>query len=159
MAESDVRQFMGYHSSALRLIVRGCDNAAVHKHISAGQRKGIDGLIVHAMKFERIRHTTRGQLLIQPRAELCQVRIHPRCIAKRQLLLRIGGGSFAEGYVVLRRKPVPARFELCPVRGCNRNREEAQGQEKAGRSPMMSSGRPEPSMPSPFDSLRFSLPD
>src|SRR5260370_29110502 len=146
---------MGHHMSEVGLIVRGFDNAAVHKHISAGQRKGIDGLIVHAMKFERIRHTTRGQLLIQTRAELCQVRIHPRCIAKRQLLLRIGGGSFAEGYVVLRGEPVPARLELCPLRERARNQEKAQAQEKAGRSPMMSSGRPEPSMASPFYSLRF----
>src|SRR5258708_34879375 len=146
---------MCHHSSELRLIVRGFDNAAVHKHISAGQRKGIDGLIVHAMKFERIRHTTRGQLLIQTRAELCQVRIHPRCIAKRQLLLRIGGGSFAEGYVVLRRKPVPARLELCPLRKCARKREKAQGKEKPSHPSAMRSERPEPSTAAPFDSLQF----
>src|SRR5712692_1111131 len=159
MAESDVRQLMGHHSCELRLIVRGFDNAAVHKHISAGQRKGIDGFIVHAMKLEWILHATCGQLLRQTRAEFCQVGIHLRCVAKRQLLFSIGGGSLAESYVVLRREPVPARFELCPLRKCDRNQEKAQGKEKPSHPSAMRSERPEPSTAAPFDSLRFLLAD
>jgi hypothetical protein len=64
------------------------------------------------MEFERILHATRGQLLGQTRTQLCQVSIDLRCIAKRQLLFGIGGGSLAETYIVLRGEPVPPRFEL-----------------------------------------------
>jgi len=83
MAESHVRQLMCHHSSELCLIVSGLDRAAVHKHKSAGQSKGIDGFVIHAMKFERVLYPTRGQLLRQTRANLCQVSIDLRCVAKR----------------------------------------------------------------------------
>ena len=116
MAESHVRQLMCHHSRELCLIVRGFDRAAVHKHKSAGQGKGVDGFVIHAMKFERVLYPTRGQLLRQTHANLCQVSIDLRCVAKRQLLFSIGGGSFAEVYVLLRGELVPARPELCPLR-------------------------------------------
>ena len=112
---------MGHHARKLRLIVRGFDRSAIYKHISARQGKRIDGFVVHAMKFEGVLHSTRGQLLRQPRAQLCQVSIDSWGIAKRQLLFRIGGSSLAEGDVVLGRKLVPARFELRPLRRRTRN--------------------------------------
>src|SRR6266478_3744016 len=57
VAQRDVRQLMRHHCGELRFIIRGFDRAAVYEHISARQRKSIDGFVVHAMKFERILHT------------------------------------------------------------------------------------------------------
>src|SRR5258708_34946702 len=133
MAESNVRQLVRHHSSELRLIVRDFDRATVHKNISAGQCKGIDRFVVHAMKFEWILHAARGQLLRQTRPQLRQVSIDLRCVAKRQLLFRLRGGALAEIDVVLGGEPVPARLEWCPLRRCLRNLKESQDQEKTSR--------------------------
>ena len=121
MAQGHMRQLVRDHSSELRLIVRCFDRSAVHKHVSAGQSKSIDGFVVHAMKFEGILHSTCRQLLRQPRAKLRQVGINPRCVARRQQLFSIRGCSLAEAYVVLRRKLVPTLFELRSLRRCVRN--------------------------------------
>ena len=83
VTQSDVRQFVRHYASKLRLIVSGLDRAAVHKHVSAGQGKRVDGLVIHAMKFERVLHSARWQLLRQARAQLCQVSIHFWRIARR----------------------------------------------------------------------------
>src|SRR6267154_1133241 len=115
MAESHVRQLMCHHSSELCLIVRGFNRAAVHKHKSAGQSKGVDGFVIHAMKFERVLHPTRGQFLRQTRANLCQVSIDLRSVAMRKLLFSLGGSSFAEAYILVRGELVPARPKLCPL--------------------------------------------
>src|SRR6266849_4285908 len=137
MAESDVRQLVRHHSRELRLIVRGFDRAAVHKHVSSRQSKSIDGFVIHAVKFERILHAARGQLLRQPRAQFCQVSIDLRRVAKRQLLLSTRGSPLAKGYVILRRKPVPARFELSPLRRRVRNQKQGQAQKKTSRQSAM----------------------
>ncbi len=143
MPQSDVRQLMRHHCRELCFIVRGFDCAAVYEHISAGQRKSIDGFIVHAMKFEWILHAARGQLLRQARAQLCQVSIHLRRVAKRQLLFRIGGGSLAEGNVVLWRKPVPAWLKGSSLPRCAGNQKQRQAQKEPGRQFEVCSGRPQ----------------
>src|SRR6266852_8469399 len=159
MAESDVRQLVRQHTSELRLIVRGFDGAAVHKHISAEQSKSIDGLVIHAMKFEGVLYATRGQLLRQTRAQFRQVGIDPRCIAERQLLSGIRGSALAKSYVVLRRKLVPTLPEFRSLRQRARNQDEGQAQKEARHQSAMRPGRPEPSTSVSSESYPFRRPD
>ena len=157
MAQSDVRQFMGHHSSELGLIVRSFDRATVYEYISSGQRKSIDGFIIHAMKFERILHAARGQLLRQTRTQLCQVSIDFRCVAKRQLLFRICGRSLAKGDVLLWRKLIPARFERSSLRRHAWNQKQRQAKEEHCRHCVTCFGHPHslPSLPTESFPLRL----
>ena len=108
---------MREHARELRLRVRGFNRSAVHKHEASGQREGVDCLVVDAMELEGILHAAGRQLLRQTRTQLCQVSIHLRCVAKRQLLFRIGGRSLAKGDVLLWGELVPAWFKRGSLRG------------------------------------------
>src|SRR5260370_22904531 len=118
MSESDVRQLVCHHCSELRLIVRSFDRAAIYEHITGGQRECIDGLVIHAMKFEWILHSASRQLLHQTGPKLCQISIHPWSIAERQLLLSVRGRPLAKAYIFLWRKLVPSWLERRALRTC-----------------------------------------
>jgi hypothetical protein len=115
MTERHVREFVRHNRGKLCFVVRHFDSTAIDENIAAGQRKRVDGLIVDAVKFERVLHSSRGKFRGQSRPELGQVSIHFGIIAKRQLPLRIGSRPFSDFDVLLRRKHVPARLELCPL--------------------------------------------
>ena len=70
MAQRNVRKFMRHHRSELRFIVGYLDGSAVDEHITAGQGKRVDGLVIHAMKFERIRYSASRELGCHPHSEL-----------------------------------------------------------------------------------------
>ena len=129
-----MRKLVRYHCRKLRLIVGGLDSPTVHEHVSARQRKCIDGLVIYAMKFERVLHALGRQLCSQPLAQLGQVRIYSRRIAGGQLFRRIYRHLLSERDIFLRRIKIPSRLELCPLRPSARRNQKTQRHEKC-RSP------------------------
>src|SRR6266849_5649603 len=121
-----MRKFMGYHASQLRLIVSRFDSAPKHKHVAPRQRERVHGFVIHTMKLPGILHAPRGQLGRQLEPQLRQISVHTVILAERQLALSILGRLLAQVDILLRRKHVPAGFELCPLRSYARRPKAAQ---------------------------------
>ena len=105
-----VRNLVADHARQLRLIVGGLDQAAVHVHVSARKGKRVDVRHVHA--FELVGILLAGSKLRQTLPELVQVTVHLLVFQHGKLLFGLLRKLCAELDVVLRRKQVPAGFQL-----------------------------------------------
>ena len=115
-----VRKLVRHHSGKLRFIVGHLDRSAIDKNVSAGQGKGIDGLVIHTMKFEGVLHAASRELFDQPHSQLRQIGIDSGRMAKRQLFFCIRGSLLAQLDVLLRREHVPSRPKHGALRGGRR---------------------------------------
>jgi hypothetical protein len=125
-----VRQFVRQYRCELPLIVRCFDCSAIDEHKSAGQCKGVHGLVIHAMKFKWILHTTGREFGSQPRPQLREVRIYLGSVARRQLFGGIERGLLPHLNILLRREHVPSGLQLCALRPSTRRNRKGYAKKK-----------------------------
>jgi hypothetical protein len=112
VAQGHVGELVSHDRGELGFVIGGFDGASIDENEPAGERKGVDGFVVDAVKFPWIFDAVGVEVIDQAHANFREVGVDFGIVAHGELLAGFAGDLAAEFDVLLSGEGIDAGLEL-----------------------------------------------